>query len=611
VIFLYAQLLLARHAFRWTARLAKRTVTALVLVAAAPVTVVAAAAVTAAWLRGWPPARLRRAAAWSLPMTAAYLTAEAITTSSVPAVLAAPYAGWRDGWHAFSLGDTLQAFALCAPVAVPAGLLAASWVWAARIYRIETGLAGHAATAPVIFDRRQWTRQARTARARNKAPGNVPLTDRKGRIVIGSTIRAVGHRWQPSLAVPATAMSRHQVIVGSSGSGKTNLMIRTWAGWYTAANRNARHGAPRPLLVVMDCKGGPDARAKAARTRTLLHAAGASSVAIWPDQASLSLWALPPRDLAVTLFQMLDTAAEGPAAYYADITQAALTLAITAPAGPPPSAAQFLDRLDLGWLETAYAGDWPRLSAVRAAARHLPDIALRYRTLLDRLGPGFDGTASLGDADAWYLILEGTSQHTVASAQALAVTELLAHAATSLTTEPRAILLACDDYSAVSAKVPLWQLYERGRSLGIGVQVSAQSWHGLGASDDERYRIAATADGGIWLMRTPHPEPISQLAGTRQVIETATKVIGPWWGDEGSSRVQHAWTADPGTARRLQTGQAGYITAGGCTWVHIARPRPSPLSRRHPATIAAAGPVIVIPPGTPGQDQPRHERSTR
>ena len=92
-------------------------------------------------------------------------------------------------------------------------------------------------------------------------------------------------------------------------------------------------------------------------------------------------------------------------------------------------------------------------------------------------------------------------------------------------TEPRAILLACDDYSAVSGKVPLWQLYERGRSLGIGVQVSAQSWHGLGDSDDERYRIAATADGGIWLMRTPHPEPVSQLAGTRQVIETATKVI--------------------------------------------------------------------------------------
>jgi len=511
------------------------------------------------------------------------------------------------GWRAFNLGDTLAAFVLCAPVAVPAGLLIASWAWATRIYRIETGLSGKTATAPVIFDARQWQRQARAALGRNTAPGLVPLTDRRGRIVIGGTIRAIGHRWRPVLAVPAQAMARHQVIIGSSGSGKTNLMIRTWAGWYTAARAAAEHhGAPRPLLVVLDCKGGPDARTKAHRTRTLLHAAGAGTVRIWPDESSVSLWTLPPRDLAITLFQLLDTTDTGPAAYYADITQAALMLAVTAPPGPPASGAEFLDRLDAGWLEAAYAGDWPRLSAVRATARHLPDIALRYRTLLDRLGPGFDGTATLADADAWYLILEGTRQQSVAQAQALAITELLAHAATSLHTEPRTILLACDDYSAVSGKVPLWQLYERGRSLGIGVQVSAQSWHGLGNTDDDRYRIAATADGGIWILRTPHPEPISQLAGTRQVIETATKIIDRTWGDEGSSRVQHAWTADPGIARRLATGQAGYITAGGCTWVHIARPRPSPLTRTRPAP--PRGPVTIHPPRHPGASTRRDRR---
>jgi hypothetical protein len=122
------------------------------------------------------------------------------------------------------------------------------------------------------------------------------------------------------------------------------------------------------------------------------------------------------------------------------------------------------------------------------------------------------------------------------------------------------------------------------------VQVSAQSWQGLGADDDERTRICATADGGIWLMRTPYPQPVSMLAGTRRIIETATKVIGGVWGDEGSSRVQHAWTADPGIARRLQTGQAGYIRAGGCTWVQIARPRPSPLSITPPPPAQATPP---------------------
>jgi hypothetical protein len=179
----------------------------------------------------------------------------------------------------------------------------------------------------------------------------------------------------------------------------------------------------------------------------------------------------------------------------------------------------------------------------------------------------------------------------------MALTELVAHAATSRDSEPRAILLACNDYSAVSGRVPLWQLYERGRSLGVGVQVSAQSWQGLGRDDDERRRIAATADGGISLMRTPYPQPVSELAGTRRVIETATKVLGGVWGDEGSSRVQHAWIADPGIARRLAVGQAGYIHVGGCTWVQIARPRPSPL----PIPPPPPEPVRIPPAAEPAR----------
>ncbi len=79
-------------------------------------------------------------------------------------------------------------------------------------------------------------------------------------------------------------------------------MMRTWAGWHAAALQNYyRQRAAWPLLVVLDCKGGPDARVKAEHTRRLLHAAGARRVAIWPDHGAVSLWGLPPADLAVTL----------------------------------------------------------------------------------------------------------------------------------------------------------------------------------------------------------------------------------------------------------------------------------------------------------------------
>jgi len=62
----------------------------------------------------------------------------------------------------------------------------------------------------------------------------------------------------------------------------------------------------------------------------VLRGTGAGRVAVWPDDATLNLWALPAEPLAVLLFQMVEHG-EGAAAYYADITQAVLTLAVSAP----------------------------------------------------------------------------------------------------------------------------------------------------------------------------------------------------------------------------------------------------------------------------------------
>jgi hypothetical protein len=58
-------------------------------------------------------------------------------------------------------------------------------------------------------------------------------------------------------------------------------MIRLWAGWFTATLNSYWAGRGlRPLLIVLDCKGGQDARKKAARTRRLLYGAGARRVAL-------------------------------------------------------------------------------------------------------------------------------------------------------------------------------------------------------------------------------------------------------------------------------------------------------------------------------------------
>jgi hypothetical protein len=603
----WLKLTAAQWLFRKLLKASGWLIVAVVAVAAWPVTVAAVVGYAAAWLRGWPPARLWRAACWSLPMTAVYFTGQGLRLRSWPAVALAPVSDWAHAWRLLAAHAILRAGLLVAPVAVPAGLAIGGLWWAWRIYAITTGLAGQTASAPVWFDERQWRHQVRSARGRAAAPGTVPLLTGRGLVAVGATIRAIGHRWRPVLAVPARSFSRHSVIIGSSGSGKTNLMMRLWAGWYAATvATHLRKEGHRPLLIVLDCKGGPDARVKAERTRRLLHGVGARRVAIWPDEARLCLWDLPPRDLGVLLLQMIETG-DGAAAYYTDIMQTVVNLALAAPAGPPRDSASFLDRLDSQWLESAY-GDGAHEAAmirIRAARPHLGDIQLRFATLFGRLGPALDGPGSLAGADVWYCILEGTREQSVAETQAMALTELVAHAATDPGTERRAILLAADDYSAVSRRVPISNLYERGRSLGLGVQVSAQSWQGLGANDDERYRIAATADGGIWLLHTPYPEPVIQLAGTRRVLESAHKLIGATWGDEGTTRIQHAWTADPSLIRALDVGQACYIHHGGATFVQVARPKPSPL----PLAAARAPSVIITPPSPP--PEPEQDTATR
>ena len=404
----------------------------LVLVAVWPVTVVAILGYLAASRRGWPPARLRRAAAATLALTGIYAVGDVVRQHAGRAAALAPVRDWAGGWQPHALA-VARMFVLVSPVAVPAGLALAAALWSWRNYAISAGIGGRMASAPVTFDNRQWKRQVSAATGRTAAPGNVPLLTRRGTIPVGGTIRTVGCPWQPVFTLPAAACNRHMVIVGATGSGKTNLMIRLWAGWFTAAlDAHYAGKGNRPLLIVLDCKGGRDARRKADRTRRLLYGAGARHVAVWPDEARVSVWDLPAPDLAVLLYQMIETGT-GNAAYYADILHAVVTLAVTAPPGPPSSAAAFLERLDEHWLLAAWDdGQHPGEAArVRAAARHIGDIQLRYTTLLGRLGPAFDGPGQLTDADAWYFILEGTREPSVAEAQALAITELAARAATS------------------------------------------------------------------------------------------------------------------------------------------------------------------------------------
>jgi len=581
---------LYRHALRATGLLLGGAI----IVAAAPVSMVGAGAYAAAWWRGWPPRRLLIAAAWCAPMVLVWLigTARSAPAPGLARLAAAPWVAWLAFWHLALAGAVPRALATIAPLAIPLGLLAAALAWSYRIGSVRSGAGGRSPMSAVTFDQRQWRHQVRTARARIAAPGSIPLTMRGNLLVVGATIRAVGHRAGTVAAISYQRMRSHQVIVGTTGTGKTTLLLRMWAAFMaTALQRHAAGLGDPPLLVVLDCKGGAGARRTAERVRRVMREAGAKSTAIWPDEASLALWSLPPRQLTTTLVDLIEHGT-GSAAYYADVMEALVALAVEAPCGPPAGASDLLSRLEPGWLSLAYAahGSPADHALITSASRHLTDVALRFRTLFRRLGDGLDGRGGFADADAWYCILEGTDEISVAEGQARAIVDLLASFAVRGPGR-REILLAVDEFSAVSRRLPIWQLYERARSLGLAVQVSAQSWQGLAAREDDRYRIASAAEGGIWLLRTPQPEPLAAMAGTRSALDTS-RGIGRFgtWTRRGSSRLKDVPVVDPGLIRKLDVGQAAYIYRGGVTYVQVKRLVAAPAAVAR-ATAAAHSPA--------------------
>jgi hypothetical protein len=605
----YLGLLAVLALLQLTAKAARALLIVMLLIAAAPVTLAALAGLAAAWWAGWPPRRLYHAALWCLPMVAAWLAATWAEARAWQPVVAVPYLAWLAFWQRAAHGAVLAAVVTAAPGAVPLGLAVAGALWSRRIYTMVTGTGGRFPTSPAVFELRQWRHAERSARARIAAPGSVPLVSRDGAVVAGAVIRVAGHPEVTLAALPYQRLRSHQIVVGTTGTGKTTLLLRLWAGFVARGLQLHAAGAGRrPLLVVLDCKGGGDSRRIAERARRVLREAGANGCEVWPDEAGLSLWKLPPAQLTSTLIDMIEHGT-GAAAYYADVMEAIVTLAVEAPPRPPVSSADFLARLDAGWLSQAYAGSGSGddVALLRSAARHVTDIALRYRTLFRRLGRGLDGTGSFGDADVWYCILEGTADVTAAEAQARALADLLAHYAAHGAGAGRDILLAVDEFSAVARRLPIWQLYERARSLGLAVQVTAQSWQGLAASEDDRYRIAASADGGIWLLRTPYPEPVTALAGTRGSLDTSRRLLGvPRWSHEGSSRLRERPVVDPALIRRLGVGQVAYIYRGGVTFVQVKRlvAAPGELPPTPVVTAAEPGGQRQRPPGAPAPDVP-------
>ena len=335
-----------------------------------------------------------------------------------------------------------------------------------------------------------------------------------------------------SVYYPASVLGRHLVVVGGTGSGKTETLLRLAYG-------AAAHLGWQVLYV--DAKGDPS---NVSRFVAAMRHAGAGRVEVFPD-AGYDGWRGEPLAVLNRLMAVEDFSEP----YYRAITKLLLVEAVKHPVGAPQSSTDLIDRLQS-----------------RGHGKEGQGAVARYRSFFEVLDGKLDGTWAFEDVDAAYVLLDGLALKEEAAGLGRFLVEDFAHYVARRKLPDRRVLLVIDEFSALSMDTDAANLFERVRSLGASVIVSSQSHGGLGAGADRILDAAA----GLICHQGADPERLVTRAGTRLTVERTIQVStddGPT--GLGSLRTQDAFRVHPDQVRQLDVGECFLIAHGRAVRVRV------------------------------------------
>jgi hypothetical protein len=391
------------------------------------------------------------------------------------------------------------------------------------------------------------------------------------------------------LVLPLELLARHALVVGASGSGKTETLLKI-----------AHQVASKSEWAVFFVDGKGD-RDTMRRFYALMRDAGRAP-RLFPDEG-YDGWRGNASDIAGRLVEVIDFAEEGPGAYYRDQAVNILRLACELPAGPPQSAADLLARLDFTTLETAYLAHAALSEVLAYTPRQVAEVRARHSAFFGALRGRLDHGWAFEDADCGYLLLDGLRLKHEATRLARLLVEDFTQYAVDRKPRHRRVLLIVDEFSAIAqAGTSLVDIVERTRGFGVAAILSPQVVEGMGGPEAAA-RIIGSAHT-VLLHQVPQPEEIVKVAGTRLVMETSVQHDQGRATGLGSARLQHAFKVDPNHVRALPVGVCFAIRSGQAATVRITRAPelteielPTPTAP--PPHGAAATETTPIPPLLP------------
>jgi hypothetical protein len=419
---------------------------------------------------------------------------------------------------------------------------------------------------------------------RQPAPGPPPLPEG---VVLGR--RIAGERALPlsgpNLLWPFEQMPRHAVILGASGTGKTETSMRI--AYELATKTDAQ-------VFYLDAKGD---RGAAERFSALMRAAG-RRVRVFPNEP-FDAWRGDWRGVANRLLEVIEFAPEGPAAYYRDIAKTALQLACNHPEGPPRSSAELLARLDYELLLNAHG---PSSAVLSVPRDKVSQVRMRYEAFFGQLGCALDGEWSWEDADAAYLLLDSVALGEDTAGTARVLFADFAHYFTQRKDRERLCVMFADEFSAIASSSDVAIKVEQARSFNAGLVLVPQTPSGMGPRT-QRDRILGSVETLI-VHALNEPDELAALAGHKRVVELSHRYEEGIRRREGFARQWQRPKVDPDEIRALPTGTAWVIRRGRAAKVAIERapqteraalPEPAALDRPHePVEVAAPKQIAYL-----------------